>query len=247
MAAPTPGSFLNFFRAVFKGSAGGAGNILVSAGQALARLGARLQRVGAPGPKGFQPKAPTVRPVSVPISPGQKLATPSAMPFGKGKPTDTIAYEDGKFMKVASSWIDSIEYRPKSGVISDEIHMAIIRAATKQGGIRNAGRQYMNDKGFLTMKVRRTMKSYTYPNVPRGVFNDMLRAPRAGLFYWHGWGGSPALLTYSNRAYMRFKSKSRLTSYKGFRNVKKGYRPRTYMPGGRSQTARNVYGFKGSQ
>lgn len=197
MAAPTPGSFLKFFQAVFKGAAQGAGNILVSASQALARLGARLQRIGAPGKQGFQPKAPTVKPFQPP--------KPSAVPPRPGRTAPGAApvqqYTDGLDFAVRSSWIAGINFRPLGGR-TDAVNLAMV-----PGRLSSAVnvRQYLMERGDLTMIVINPSRNnpggrYTYPRVPRKVMNDMIMAPSKGRFYWWGYGGSVGLRNYSNRA-----------------------------------------------
>lgn len=209
MAAPSPGSFLKFFRAVFKGSAAGAGNILVSAGQALARLGARLQRLSPPGAAGYQPKAPVSRPFQPP-KPPPVPPKPGKVAPGAG-PVQT--YTDGIDFAVRSSWIAAVNFRPIGG------RADVVNFAMQTGRVSSQAnvREYLMQKGDLTMVVINPSRQnpggrYTYPRVARKVMNDMIMSPSKGRFYWWGYNGSQGLRTYSNRAQIgrRMRSQGRM-------------------------------------
>ena len=215
MALPTARSFLGFLKSIFTGYVRGDGNFLISAGKALQRLGQRMLRIDQPGPGGFQPKAPTVKPYQppsphkgVPPKPfapsrpqayaGPTARRPTSMPATPGG--IAAEYTDGIDVGVQSSWIAGVNFRPLGGraqIVSQPLGSRL--------GSNVGMRDYLFQKGDLTMVTQGASKNnsegrYTYPNVPRKVMNDMLFAPSKGRFYWWGYGGSKALRSYSNRA-----------------------------------------------
>jgi hypothetical protein len=192
MRLPSPTSFMRFLTAVFNGYARGDGNFLISAGQALMRLGQRLQRTQAPGKDGFTAK--------VTAKPQPPAPPPRTRPLGTGQ-GDQPQYTDGLDVGVKSSWILGLNFRPIGGVGE------IVQAPMKGGRLSNSGAQraYLFSKGDMTMVLKEPSQEngsgrYTYPRVPRKVMNDMLMAPSKGRFYWWGYNGSKGLRTYSNRA-----------------------------------------------
>ena len=192
MRLPSPTAFMRFLTAVFQGYARGDGNLLISAGQALMRLGQRLQRTQAPGKDGFT--------AQVTAKPSPPSAPPRTRPVaGRGK--SPPEYTDGLDVAVKSSWILGVNFRPLGGVGQ------VVQAPMQGGRLSNSGaqREYLFSKGDLTMVLKNPSQEngsgrYTYPRVPRKVMNDMLEAPSKGRFYWWGYNGSSGLRTYSNRA-----------------------------------------------
>lgn len=227
MAAVSASNLLKFFQQVFKGAAAGAGNILQT-GKDLFRgrlfSPRQLQPLSPPGPDGFKarPAPLTATPQGNQFRPGQPQAQRYNKPQRPGGPVAAsgLTYADGDWMPITSSWVEKIKFVPKAGTRgNDLIHFAIDDLRSGKAGRET--RKQLRERGYLTMKTQNRPTQYTYPNVPRGVFNDMLRCPRGGRFYWYGYAGSPALLKYSARAHMRTLSKSSFKRYKGFR---RGYR-----------------------
>lgn len=216
MAFPSPRAFLGFLKSVFTGYVRGDGNLLISAGKALQRLGQRMMRVGQPGPGGFQPQVPVVRPFQPPAPhkgvPPKPIPPSLPRPYAGGpagrRPVALPAvpggvapeYSDGLDVKVDSSWIAGLNFRPLGGRAQVVAQPLGSRLGTNVGM-----RDYLFKKGDLTMittegSEKNAEGRYTYPNVPRKVMNDMLMSPSKGRFYWWGYGGSKALRAYSNRA-----------------------------------------------
>ena len=191
MRLPSPVAFMRFLSAVFNGYARGDGNFLISAGQALMRLGQRLQRTNAPGKGGFSG--------TMAVKPVPPAPPPRTRPLQGSREQPT--YTDGLDVGVKSSWILGVNFRPIGGVGE------VITAPMQGGRLSNSGvqRAYLFNKGDLTMVLKNPSYEngsgrYTYPRVPRKVMNDMLMSPSKGRFYWGGDNGSKGLRTYSARA-----------------------------------------------
>ena len=190
----------------------------------MQRLGQRMLRIDQPGPGGFQPKAPTVKPFQPPAPPkggfikpvAPSLPRPYTGPTAR-RPTSMSAtpggiaaeYTDGLDVGVVSSWIKGVNFRPLGGRAQIVAQPLGSRLGTNVGM-----RDYLFQKGDLTMVTEGASKNnaegrYTYPNVPRKVMNDMLFSPSKGRFYWWGYNGSRALRAYSNRAKIGKRMKAR--------------------------------------
>jgi hypothetical protein len=90
---------------------------------------------------------------------------------------DPMCDRDFKDVRVASSWIASVQFQPNNKSSCDIYQKGDFILAVKTG----------------------SKKRYVYPNIQRRVFNDFLGAPSKGQFYWYGGGSSRPLRHYSNR------------------------------------------------
>ena len=220
---PTVGSFLSFFRAVFTGAAATVGGLLVTAGQALSRLGQRLKGLNQPTAQGFQPApAPAQRaqPGDIPVGgkPYPPAPLPStAIPPGRNRPfVPGMApeYLDGMDAYVRSSWIAGLNFKPFGMPVGTP------HSTGKKGFLANAvNRIHLREKGdFTLILIKPSMNNpsarYTYPRVNRSIMDAMLKAASKGKFYWWGGDGSPALRSFSSRPLvgMRMRMKRRLAS-----------------------------------